>query len=70
MIYDIVQQLNFKTTICNHYHGDYGTLYSTFADNGRTIWQCACGYRTVTNGVVNFSLKEFLDSSESDKSSI
>jgi hypothetical protein len=37
-------------------------LYSTATCSGITIWQCACGYRTVTNGVVNdLILKDLID---------
>lgn len=62
--YDIVFEHRFKDTICKHYHGDYGMLYSSFADNGVTIWQCACGYRIITNAAVNLSLKDTIQNSE------
>lgn len=60
---DITEQSEFKETICKHYHGDYGTLYSTASCSGLTFWQCACGYRVMTNGVVvDFILKDLIDS--------
>lgn len=45
----------FKDDIKNHYHGDLGRLFLTPSVGCRTIWQCACGYRSV----VNFTLNNF-----------
>ena len=51
-----------KDSVCKHYHGDYGTLYSTSTCGGLTIWQCACGHRVATNEVINdFVLKNLID---------
>jgi len=62
MINDIVEQSIFKDTICKHYHGNYGMLYSNATCGGLTIWQCACGYRTVTNGAINdLILKDLIE---------
>lgn len=62
MINDFVESPEFKSSICKHYHGDYGTLYFTATGSGLTFWQCACGYRTVSNEVIaDFILKDLID---------
>ena len=55
-----VSEEEFKNAICNHYHGDYGMCYSTFADNERNIWQCSCGYRAVTNKIFNIVVSDLI----------
>lgn len=50
----------FKIAIYNHYHGDYGLLYSTPANSPITIWQCSCGYRSIANMVLNFNIIDLI----------
>jgi hypothetical protein len=43
----------FKNSIKDHYHGDFGNLFLTPSVGCRTIWQCGCGYRSAVGRFLN-----------------
>ena len=52
----------FEDSIKAHYHGDLGNLFLTPSVGCRTIWQCACGYRSVVGFILNnFKISDLIE---------
>jgi hypothetical protein len=56
----VTNEEDFKSSIKSHFHGDYGCLFTTPSEGGRTIWQCGCGYRSLVNELCNIIIKDTL----------